>query len=383
MILLLLWLLSLLAISFYGGTISYGFFFGVTLIPVTSIFYLVCVYFRFKIFQELGSRNIVCEEPVAYYFVLQNDDLFAFSGVSVRMFSDFSYVEEMPDEREYELLPGESFKYETQLICKYRGEYEVGVKEIVVTDFFGLFRLHYTVTGTVKALVVPRVVKVSELKGISDIIALLQREALRMNTEYDVLTRDYVSGDALKQIHWKAAAREQKLKVRNRIGEDKQGVTIVFDTNRCHKDNRVYLPIENKILELTLALGFFMAEKNISTSVYCGQRGINHMQIEGIKTFDAFYKRISGITFTEEEHLAEIIAQMVDRGALTDCFVVFFILHEMTDEIMELMQPLAEKGIITVFYIVTEDSIESYSRQSNLNRRMIAVSPEAKTEEVL
>ena len=91
-ILLAGWLLSLLFISLYGGTVSYGFFFGVTLIPVISFIYLICVYFRFKIFQELGSRNVVCEEPVSYYFVLQNDDWFAFSGVSVRMFWDFSCV---------------------------------------------------------------------------------------------------------------------------------------------------------------------------------------------------------------------------------------------------------------------------------------------------
>ena len=115
-ILLVSWLLSLICISFYGGTVSYGFFFGVTLIPVISLIYLVFVYFRFKIFQELGTRNVVCGEPVSYYFVLQNDDWFAFSGVSVRMFSDFSYVEEMPDELEYELLPGESFRYETRLV---------------------------------------------------------------------------------------------------------------------------------------------------------------------------------------------------------------------------------------------------------------------------
>ena len=57
-ILLVSWLLSLICISFYGGTVSYGFFFGVTLIPVISLIYLVFVYFRFKIFQELGTRNV-------------------------------------------------------------------------------------------------------------------------------------------------------------------------------------------------------------------------------------------------------------------------------------------------------------------------------------
>ena len=382
-ILLVSWLLSLICISFYGGTVSYGFFFGVTLIPVISLIYLVFVYFRFKIFQELGTRNVVCGEPVSYYFVLQNDDWFAFSGVSVRMFSDFSYVEEMPDELEYELLPGESFRYETRLVCKYRGEYEVGVREIVVSDFFGLFRLRYKITGTLKALVVPKLVKVNELKSISDVSALLQREALRMETELDALTRDYATGDSLKQIHWKAAAREQKLKVRNRIGEEKQGVSIVFDTNRCHKDNRVYLPVENKILELTIALGFFLAEKNISSRVYYRQRQLCNVLLEGIRSFDSFYQKMAGTIFSEEENTTDMISRIMEKGRLTDSLVVFFILHEINDEILLRTQPLLERGIITVFYVVTDASIESYCRQSNLNRRVIAVSPEGRTEEVL
>ncbi|MDE6883329.1 MAG: hypothetical protein K2P48_09465, partial [Lachnospiraceae bacterium] len=53
-----LWLLSLSVISFYGGAVSYGFFFGVALVPVVSAVYLLAVYFRFKIYQKLESRNV-------------------------------------------------------------------------------------------------------------------------------------------------------------------------------------------------------------------------------------------------------------------------------------------------------------------------------------
>ena len=54
--------------------------------------------------------------------------------------------------------------------------------------------------------------------------------------------RDYVAGDALKQIHWKATARAQALKVRNRTGEEKTGIAILCDTKRYSGDNREYLP---------------------------------------------------------------------------------------------------------------------------------------------
>ena len=87
-----LWFLSLVTISFYGGAVSYGFFFGVTFVPVVAVVYLLCVYFRFKIYQRLESRNVVCGQLVPYFFVLQNDDHFAFTSVGVRLFSSFSFV---------------------------------------------------------------------------------------------------------------------------------------------------------------------------------------------------------------------------------------------------------------------------------------------------
>ncbi len=51
-----LWILSLAAITFYGGAVSYGFFFGVSLLPLVCLGYIACVYCRFKIYQEIGRQ---------------------------------------------------------------------------------------------------------------------------------------------------------------------------------------------------------------------------------------------------------------------------------------------------------------------------------------
>ena len=84
-----LWILSLVGISFYGGAVSYGFFFMLTLVPVVSAIYLIAVYFGFRIYQEVESRDMVCNEPMSYYYVLENGSFFGLSGVSVRMFPAF------------------------------------------------------------------------------------------------------------------------------------------------------------------------------------------------------------------------------------------------------------------------------------------------------
>lgn len=377
------WILTLVLISYRGGAVSYGLFFAVSLIPVICLIYLACVYFCFKVYQELESRNVVCDQPVGYYFVLQNDARFAFSGISVRMFSDLSYVEELPGQTEFELLPGETYKYKTRLVCKYRGEYEVGIEDIIITDFLGLFRVHCAVSGTKKAIVVPKLVKLNELKSIADVSALVQWEAQNMSTEYDVVTRDYVAGDPLKQIHWKATAREQKLKVRTKIGEEKQGIALFFDTKRYDEDRKKYLPLENKILEIVLAVGFSMAEKNIQTSFYYSQRMPKENRVNGMCDFDELYRQIAGIFFEKDENIETLAAEIVQRGALKECVVVFFVLHEINDAILQLTEQFVKINVITVFYVVTDENIEEYCRQSNQWRKIIAISTDAALEEVL
>lgn len=377
------WILSLVSISFYGGTVSYGIFFALTFLPFLSFLYIVCVWFRYKVYQEIGSRNIVCGQPAPYYFVLQNEDWFVFAGIRVLFFSDFSYMERLPGEIEYELLPGEKYKYETSFVCKYRGEYEVGIREVVISDFFGLFSLRCAVRETKKVIVSPKLIKIHELKNVSDISAMMQRESVRMASELDTVAREYAQGDALKQIHFKATARERRLMSRKLTGEEKRGAALFYDTHRCHENPEVYLPIENRILETVLALVFFLSERNIPVSAYCSQGEVRQDNLGGVGDFEAFYEQVRGICFDRREDAKAGIGDILYRGLLMDKQVVFFVLHKIDHEILEMTKRLSGNGGILVFYVITGENIESFCMMSDGNTRIIAVTPQEELEDAL
>lgn len=377
------WILSLTTISFYGGTVSYGIFFALTLIPFISFLYIVCVWFRYKVYQEIGTRNIICGQSVPYYFILQNEDKFAFAGIRILFFSDFSYMEELPGEIEYELLPGEKYKYETHFVCKYRGEYEVGIKAVVITDFFRLFCFKSAVKETKKVIVSPKLIKVYELNSISDISAMIQRETVAGTTEQDTVTRKYLQGDALKQIHWKATARNQKLMSRGLHGEEKSGAVIFYDTQRYYKDPKIYLPIENRILETVLALVYFLSEKNIPVQAYFSQNEIKQSNVNGMSDFEEFYKNVNRIIFDKNEDTKFSIRCILQNGAVMCKQVMFFVLHNIDHEILEMTKPISENGIVTVLYVITEENIEDFRMLSDANLRIIAIAPQDELEEVL
>jgi hypothetical protein len=340
----------------------------------------LAVYLRFKIYQKLESRNVVCGQPVPYFFVLQNDDYFAFTRVGVRLFSSFSYVEKLPDGTSYELLPGDKYTFETKLVCKYRGEYEVGVKEIVITDFLRLFQISYRVPETIKALVLPRVVRVDELQCIADIADLLQRETCRAQTQADVVVRDYVAGDALKQIHWKATARAQALKVRNRTGEEKTGIAILCDTKRYSGDNREYLPLENKMLEVLLALTVYFAQRNMACDICYGQRGMVRCHVQDLQDFDAFYRQAARIDFAKEEAVEETGRQALAEGVWQDCRILFFVLHMWSDVVWQMAEQIAAGGGIAVLCLVTDGNMDEYLKFGSERKRIVVVPVEAELE---
>lgn len=377
---LYLWVLSLAVISCYGGAVSYGIFFGITLLPVISLVYLAAVYFRLGIFQRIESRNMVCGQSMPYFFVLQNEGHFAFASIGVKLFSSFSYVEKLPGDTEYELLPGERYTFETKLTCKYRGEYEVGVKEIIITDFFQLFRIRYRIPSTIRALVRPKITRVTKLSSIDDFTALLLRESRRERMEPDAVTRDYIAGDALKQIHWKATAREQKLKVRNKTGEEKQGICILWDMGRYSRDMKKYLPAENKILEIVLAIGYFLAEKNIAFSGYWRQNGRREAHVTGIWDFDDFYQKVSDVTFEQEENAEKILAEAVENGVILKSKVIFGVVQKLNANIIKYLERLERAGILTVLYVVTDENREDYLKQGNERRKMVIIPVEAGLE---
>lgn len=292
-------------------------------------------------------------------------------------------MEELPGKTEFELLPGKRYRYETFFVCRYRGEYEVGIKEVTISDFLRLFRIRCGVKETKKVIVAPRLIKIRGLKSVSDVSVMMLRECVKQAAERDIVTREYVCGDAMKQIHWKATAREQKLMSRRLIGEEKEGVFIFFDTCRYDERPEIYLPLENCLLETVLALAFFLSGKNIPIKIYCGQEKFRHNHLNGIRDFGDFYDLIRELEFDKTEDTKSRLHHILGRGAALDKHVAFFVLQKLDFEILEMTKQISENGVIVVFYVITEENIEDFRAVSDGNRRIMAITPEDKLEEIL
>ncbi|MBQ1850329.1 MAG: DUF58 domain-containing protein [Lachnospiraceae bacterium] len=350
----ILWVLSLVAISFYGGPVSYGLFAVLTLLPLVSLAYLCCVYIFFRIYQELDGKQLVANHTVPFYFTLMNEFHFGFCGIRVHFFSSFSTISGLDDGVEYELLPKTGIKKQTNLVCKYRGEYEVGIKSVEIEDYFRLMHVSYHNRETLRVIVKPNLVELSDLGSI-DLSQTMARESLINPTEPDVLVRNYEIGDDVRQINWKASARSGELLIRKKTGEEREGVCVLLGTNRCSKEMKEYLPVENKMLETKLALTMFFAKKSISTHVYYQASELVEKGVSGLEQFDAFYESVCSISFRDDVTEPEFLANAARHPEIFRCKTAFLVLHDWTEEALQMLRLLRENNVFAITCLIRDE----------------------------
>ena len=353
-----LWILSLVGISFYGGPISYGFFAVVTFLPIVSGLYLLLVSVFFRIYQGTDGRNMTVGETVPFYFRLMNEFHFAFASLKVNFFSSFSTINGFDESMEYELLPGTGIKKETELLCRYRGDYEVGIKEVILEDYLRLFRIRIGNRETMRVMVRPAITDLNDLRYV-DFSNLMRRDIQINPTEPDVLTREYEAGDDVRQISWKVSARCGKLMVRKMIGEEKEGVAILMGTERFDPDIRAYLPLENKMLECAIALALYCHNKNIPVAGYFLENELVRLASDGRDQFDVLYDRFAEIGFDKKYGEDLLLAQAGERPELFDCRAVFIVIHKWSEYVTELLRLLGNNNVFTVVYLIgSEEKVE-------------------------
>jgi hypothetical protein len=398
----LLCIAAVVLASFKGGPITYSILFGVLLVTPVSLIYLLIVYFFFKLYQVLGTKHITAYEPIPYYFVLQNEYLLNFCHISVSTYSTFSYIDEMQQDnlkdmakskpkalhkktdftKTYELLPGENVRYDTTMICRYRGDYHVGIKHITIVDFFRLFKITYRVPEPLNAVVLPRVIKLETLKSVPEMVIATYKENPRLSSDFDAQTRDYMPGDPLKGIHWKSTAKTGKLKSRITYGEQRQGISIFLDTKRISDDEYVFIPVENKCLEIVLALTNYFANYSVPTSLVYSQFEPRTAKCSAAYEMESFLNTVSAMKFRSDEEAAVTLDILMAGSVFKDCMIAFLVITGADAELNKRLYELSTFGINIVVYLVgVHPNVQDIMELANV--RVIPVYPEDDLAKVL
>ena len=369
----ILWVLSVVGISLRGGAVTFGIFTALTLVPIVSAVYLLAVYKLFHIYQELDQRFVTVDEPVRYRFALVDEYPIQFVGIRVKFFSSFSTITDLNDETEYELRPHSRIEKETRLICKYRGEYEIGIKEIVIQDYFRLFRISYKNKERIRAFVKPKLINTDRIGELELSEAVREMELNR--TELDVLSREYVPGDDRRFINWSQSVRTGNLMTRELTGTDHREITIITDTFRNGTEQSEFIPTENKILETALAAAYYFCRNGIGVAEYHTAGELVRLTADSPLRFEEFYENFSEIMFDSRNDHRRLYDAVTRCPDIFESAAAFFILSVWDADTDALLKQFEAGGLYTVICFVCDSEDDRPDLSGHRSCRLVMISP--------
>jgi len=378
---------STLLISFRGGSITYAFFYLNLLIPVVSLAYTFYAYKRLQFYQTTPKRVVVKGEILPYEVTFQNHDMIPYTNIKAHFYEENSEVVASQTMKEYDLLPGDEKKLESQLQCFYRGNYEVGVKDIEVTDFLNLFKMTYPAEWPLRLTVLPRVVKLKQLGiAISEEDPKTSHFAVGGQTEpLENHVRKYQPGDHFRTIHWKGTAKKRELLVRQPSCPIKRENIILLDLSPTGEADIMKLCIEDKMLETVLAITQYYVGKRIRSSIYLMQGELREYVIQNEVDFGTLYERCVSLYFNEESEIAELLmVQFVKNGDLGFYIVIT---HHLSEKLLQVGNEIIGKGgeiaVLLVSDVISEEKSTQLDKIMMLGAKVCQIKSKDLLEDVL
>jgi uncharacterized protein (DUF58 family) len=183
--------------------------------------------------------------------------------IEVKIIDEIPYQFQKRDfEYKVSILPNERYEFEYQLTPVERGTYEFGNLNIYVSSFFKIVSRRYKFQNKAKVAVYPSYIQMHryEFLAMSNRLTEYGLKKIRRighSMEFEQI-KDYISGDDVRTINWKATAKRSKLMVNQYQDEKSQPIYSIIDLGRVMK-----MPFEGLKL-LDYAINSSLAFSNIA-----------------------------------------------------------------------------------------------------------------------
>lgn len=353
---LAMFILSLVFISFRGGSLPYMLFFMMVVNTLFLILYILYVFFTVRIFQSVPERRVTKNETVSYRVQLQNESFIAYRSVGLRFMEQLSRIKASEELGNMEFEAGQGIDINTELVCKYSGTYFVGVDTIEIMDYFKIFKIRFHMPQKLKLTVMPRIIKPDNIAFITE--EECKNSSKRGKGEYltDNEVRRYVSGDSKRLIHWKNSAKRQELMVKTLVTEELSEYVVVLDPRVKAADFESRVILCDKMRETAIALVYY---------IYCSGYQVLSVfddsyekEIKSQRDFDSFYNKITDYVFGRKTDFYTTLRSLNNRIREGVSFII--ISSEPEDSIKELLGGIGNYRSIHVIDVNRFDNIEEF-----------------------
>jgi len=298
---------------------------------------------QFSVEERITQDTIIKGETVQYIFKVKNNSFMPYTSVRVRFKANSSAVTADFADQFFSIGPYKNHEIVFNVSAKYRGNYEIGVLNITVYDFLGLFRFEQKHDRVFVLMVRPRVLDITTVplskadSGTENVKNFMAEE------DYAVISdlRKYQPTDGYKKIHWKASAKRNELVSKNYQNTKRNSVVLLLDNSLIEEE------MEDLIMESYVSALSYCARQMFTCSLYY----MGDEQNEGAsgKDFDILYTVASKIRFVEKGDFDAYLSSYSKMQEDVDNVLIFA--QEITDTVFATAQTLSIFGnTVIIFY---------------------------------
>ncbi len=211
------------------------FFWFLLALPLFSLLYVLVARAAVKVYVSADPPKTEKDAPVTYELRIINEFIFPFPLVeAVLMLPQQDGVRCAERRMELSLFPLGAYRIAESVAFRYRGTYEIGVRELYVYDPMRLFCVRLDVDLLQPVLVLPRRLRMQSdsITSATDVPTDSARVVHGAERSEIGNIREYRSGDALKDVHWKLSAKTEELQIKQYNTNTARSVYILCDFAR-------------------------------------------------------------------------------------------------------------------------------------------------------
>ena len=306
------------------GIMTYLALYSVLLLPILSVFIAILSKNRFELNMSLSHNSIYKGETADYVLEVKNTSFFPFTSVRIKFNEKILGIDSDFAERSFSILPFQSEKVTFTIQPLYRGNYKIGVRQLIIYDFLGLFKFKTKIKEEIQLVVQPRTRDVNNILLQTSPYGLISEKTLSQDEDYTIISdlRQYQPTDGYKKIHWKASARRNELISKNFQKTRKESAIFILDNSIS--GTKKLTDIEKLALEDIIMEVYVSVLSHISLKQFViGLHHIGYTSSSHTNSFEYLYQVATGIEFNSDTTFDTFFDTFVKMQVETDNLIIF------------------------------------------------------------
>ena len=344
---------------------TYMAFYVVLIMPILS--YLVGLFSKrhFSISEKLSSDFIMKEQETVYRVTIRNHSFLPCSFARIRFDACTVGLEVGSKEKYFSLLPYKYHEASFQIRGIYRGQYDIGIRDITFYDFLGLFQFKLPENELHSLTIMPHIISISDLPLDSATGDASSSSSYIKGEDYSNVAelRAFQSTDSYRQIHWKASAKKGELISKNFHEEEEHAVTFFIDNIRPTENLSHALAIEDRMIEMVVSAMSYCCRAGYPVSI----KAMGGGHVDFTHDFTRLYQEVSKLTFNGVSGFNVLLNDYLNSEKVQMNLFVFVRL--LNDVLIVMLQSLIFAGNrVTVFVFKhMDDDMIGKLRALNVN----------------